>query len=297
MCLVALAIDQHPRFPLVIAANRDEFRDRPAQPLDWWSPGDDAPDILGGRDLRAGGTWLGLTAAGRLAFLTNVRNPARHDPASPSRGAIVPMWLRGDMPIDRFWMHVSLSGYNGFNLVAADFAAGECFWASNTGELPQRLGQGLWALSNASLDTPWPKAQALKRRCIDALQRAMNVEALAALLFDALADRRVAPDDALPATGVPIEWERALSPAFIYLPEQNYGTRCSTLVIGERLAHGALHTHVLERTFNDDGGTALRRHIEVPGWPPRAYNERTISTWGMPASSNTGPRSTNPARA
>ena len=94
MCLVAVAIDQHRRFPLVIAANRDEYYDRPTQRLGWWTPEGGGPDILGGRDLQAGGTWLGLTAAGRLALLTNVRAPEQHDPTAPSRGEIVPLWLR-----------------------------------------------------------------------------------------------------------------------------------------------------------------------------------------------------------
>ena len=294
MCLVALAIDQHRRFPLVIAANRDEFRDRPAQPLDWWSPGDGGPDILSGRDLRAGGTWLGLTAAGRLALLTNVRNPGKHDPSAPSRGDIVPLWLRGDLPVDKFWMRVALSGYNGFNLIAADFAHGDCFWASNDGALPQRLERGLWALSNASLDTPWPKVQALKRRTVDALQRATGVDALAEVLFSALADRSTASENALPSTGVPREWERALSAAFIDVPDSNYGTRCSTVLVTERAADRRLATHVFERTFGAEG-TPSSRHVEVPGWPPR-QSERTISTWGMPASSNSGPRSAKPAR-
>src|SRR5437867_3846904 len=116
MCLVALALDESHRFPLVVAANRDEFFSRPAARLGWWSAAAGAPDILGGRDLGGGGTWLGLTAAGRLALLTNVRLADRLEPHAPSRGEIVPLWLRGDLATDRFWTRVALSGYNGFNL-------------------------------------------------------------------------------------------------------------------------------------------------------------------------------------
>src|SRR5512139_211888 len=169
MCLVAIALDQSRRFPLVIAANRDEFFKRPAARLSWWSPGAGLPDILGGRDLEAGGTWLGLTAKGRLGLITNVRDPSQKDPSAPSRGSIVTRWLAGDLTPDRFWMHTALSGYNGFNMVAADFQRGECFYASNLDANPMRLERGLYGLSNASLDTPWPKVTTLKDRVRDAI--------------------------------------------------------------------------------------------------------------------------------
>ena len=268
MCLVALAIDQSRRFPLVIAANRDEFFARPTQRLGWWSPGRGGADILGGRDLQAGGTWLGLTTAGRLALLTNIRNPALNDPEAPSRGEIVPNWLRGDLAVDKFWMHTALAGYNGFNLVAADFQQGECFWANNQSPYPQRLGRGLYGLSNASLDTPWPKTVALKQRLRDALSAADSVETLSHKLFDALADRQSPPDDALPNTGVPLELERALSSAFIRISGRRYGTRASMLVITER-TRKHLITHVLERSFGPTSSVALLRQSVLRDWPPR----------------------------
>ena len=165
MCLIALAIDQSRRFPLVVAANRDEFFARPATRLGWWEHDAGGPAILAGRDLTAGGTWLGLTAEGRLAMVTNVRDPARMDPTAPSRGVIVPQWLSGREPTDRFWMRTALSGYNGFNLIAADFKRGECFWASNLGAHPKRLERGVYGVSNASLDTAWPKTIALRPAC------------------------------------------------------------------------------------------------------------------------------------
>jgi uncharacterized protein with NRDE domain len=271
MCLVALAIDQHRRFPLVIAANRDEFFARPAARLAWWSQEPGLPEVLSGRDLESGGTWLGLTAAGRLALLTNVRNPADNDPNAPSRGAIVPLWLRGDLPMDRFWMRTALTGYNGFNLIAADFARGECFWASNTRNLPQRLERGLYGLSNGTLDTPWPKVTMLKSRLLAAVEASDSVDTLADRLFAALADRSLASDEELPSTGVPIELERHLSAAFIRTPDQRYGTRCSTLVITERV-NKRMVTHVLERSFNPGPGLALLRRSTLKDWPPR-YTE------------------------
>ncbi len=272
MCLVALALDQSRRFPLVVASNRDEFFSRPAQRLAWWSPGEGLPDILGGRDLEAGGTWLGLTAQGRLALVTNVRSTNPQDPQAPSRGEIVPRWLAGDMAPDRYWMHTALSGYNGFNLIAADFRLGECFWASNLDARPQRLERGIYGVSNASLDTPWPKVQSLKARVRDALEESDSVDALSMRLFDALGDRQLPPDDQLPWTGVPRDVERMLSPAFIRTPDQNYGTRCSTLVIAERV-NKRLVTHVLERTFSASGGMALLRRSTLKDWPPRYASE------------------------
>jgi len=269
MCLVALAIDHHRRFPLVIAANRDEHFQRPAARLAWWTPDTGGPAILGGRDLDAGGTWMGLTAEGRLALVTNVRDVRRgNDASAPSRGRIVPDWLSGRERTDRFWMRTALSGYNGFNLVAFDFRQGECFYASNDGHPAQRLERGIHGLSNAALDTPWPKVVALKARLRDALDGSESVDALAMHLFDALADRTEAPDDTLPHTGLPVERERRLSAAFIRTPEGGYGTRCSTLVISEKV-NRHLVTHVLERTFSATGGIALLRRSMLKDWPPR----------------------------
>ena len=268
MCLIALAIDQSRRFPLVVAANRDEFFARPAARLGWWTPHAGGPAVLAGRDLEAGGTWLGLTAQGRLAMVTNVRDPSRQDPSAPSRGQIVPQWLSGSEPTDRFWMRTALLGYNGFNLIAADFKRGECFWASNLEAHPKRLERGIYGVSNASLDTAWPKTNALKASIRLALSAAASLDALSASLFTALTDRRVAEDIDLPATGVPLELERQLSAAFIRAPERQYGTRCSTLVISERVGRG-LVTHVMERSYTASGAVSLLRQAALKGWPPR----------------------------
>lgn len=273
MCLVAIALDQSRRFPLVIAGNRDEFYKRPAARLSWWSPGAGMPDILGGRDLEAGGTWLGLTTQGRLGLITNVRDPQAKDPAAPSRGSIVTRWLAGDLTPDRFWMHTALSGYNGFNLIAADFLRGECFYASNLNANPVRLERGLYGLSNAALDTPWPKVVTLKDRMREAIDNSDTLDALSAQLFEALADRTPAPDELLPATGIAPELERALSSPFIRTPDTHYGTRCSTLVISERV-NKRMVTHVLERTYSPTGGMALLRRSMLKDWPPR-YSEDT----------------------
>lgn len=312
MCLVALAIEQSARFPLVVASNRDEFFARPTARLGWWSPTPGAPEVLSGRDLQSGGTWLGLTAQGRMAMLTNVRSGRPQEADAPSRGHIVTDWLAARESSGDFWTRTMLSGHNGFNLIAADFRRGECFWGTNADGHAMRLGRGLHGLSNAGLDAPWPKVTALKSRMREALDSSPTIEVLAAQLFAALGDRSVATDDALPSTGIPLAWERQLSAAFIRTPDQRYGTRCSTVVITERTARASL-THVIERSFNATGAVALLRSSSLSDWPPgdcegelvevveRApppvQSARVISTCAMPASSNTGPIGTKPARA
>jgi uncharacterized protein with NRDE domain len=276
MCLVAIAIDESRRFPLVIAANRDEFFKRPAARLAWWTPETGGPAILSGRDLEAGGTWMGLTAEGRLGLVTNVRDPSRNDATAPSRGRIVADWLAASERTDRFWMRTALSGYNGFNLVAADFRRGECFWACNNGSHPKRLERGVHGVSNAQLDTPWPKVEALKIRLHDALARAESVDQLSSMLFGALADRSEAGDSELPNTGVPKAVEKMLSAAFIRSPDMAYGTRCSTLVVAERV-NRQMVTHVLERSFSPSGGVALLRRATLKNWPPRYATDDVAS--------------------
>jgi uncharacterized protein with NRDE domain len=202
-------------------------------------------------------------------MLTNVREPkVRADPKAPTRGRIVPQWLSGLEPPDKFWMRTALSGHNGFNLIAADFRLGDCFWASNRSAYPKRLERGLYGLSNAELDTPWPKVRALKQAMGEAIKTAASVDSLSLALFAALANRQNAPDEQLPHTGVPLPWERVLSPAFIRSEDGTYGTRCSTLVIAERV-NRSLVTHVLERTFSPTGGMALLRRATLKNWPPR----------------------------
>ncbi len=268
MCLVALAIDQSRRFPLVVASNRDEYFKRATAALAWWTPKPGDPAILSGRDLESGGTWMGVTAQGRLALLTNVRGGLPIEPHAPSRGRIVSDWLAAREETGDFWMRTSLSGHNGFNLIAADFRRGECFWASNTHPYPQRLDRGLYGLSNGGLDAPWPKVNALKSRLAASLSTANSADELATQLFAALADRTLAADEALPQTGIPLAWERQLSPAFIGTPDQTYGTRCSTLIITEKAGRQPV-THLYERSFDANGEVAPLRRALLRNWPPR----------------------------
>jgi uncharacterized protein with NRDE domain len=254
MCLIALAWDAHPRFDFVLAANRDEFVDRPAAPMYRWSDG-----TLAGRDLRAGGTWFGLTDAGRLALLTNVRRPGAVREDAPSRGEIIPQWLQGSAGAASFCAALQAAAHNPFNLIAADFASGDFFWTGTDHPAPHPLQPGLHALSNAVLDTPWPKTVQLKHDLALALECHSDVDRLVEAVLGALADRTRAPDEALPSTGVPLEVERYLSSVFIDMP--HYRTRCSTVVVRERASQ---RLTVVELTH---GETPLRTRFELARWP------------------------------
>jgi uncharacterized protein with NRDE domain len=242
MCLAVVALDAHPAFALVVAANRDEYHARPTRPATWWPEG-----LLAGRDLAAGGTWLGLTRAGRFAFVTNVRNPARHDPAAPSRGALVPGVLgRAGSIVDALdAVRRDPAGRNGFNLVAG--SAAEVAWTSNRSDEVRVLARGVHGLSNGLLDDAWPKvrrtSEALRRWCDDG-------DVTLDPVFAALADRAIAPDDELPSTGVPRDWERRLSAAFIV--GEQYGTRCSTVVAIGRDGEASF----VERSFAPDASVS-----------------------------------------
>jgi uncharacterized protein with NRDE domain len=221
MCLVLVVWKVHPLYPCVVAANRDEFHARPTAAADWWP---DHPQILAGRDLQAGGTWLGLTRAGRFAALTNYRDPERRRTDAPSRGALVASLLDSRASVAESLGHLQRVGanYNGFNVIFSD---GERLgiYESVRGS-GRELGPGIYGLSNHLLDTPWPKVRHAKSRLEAALREMPDTAPLLALLRD----DRPAPDDELPRTGLSIEWERLLSSAFVRAGE--YGTRCSTII-------------------------------------------------------------------
>lgn len=281
MCLAVFALGQHPRFPFVLAANRDEFFARPSAPLDWWTPAAANAPVLAGRDLSAGGTWFGLSAAGRLALLTNVRDPSRLRADAPSRGRIVTEWLAGGLSLAAAHRHWQAAGFNGFNVVVADLAdpaaspIGQWGWTSASAPVPLPLAAGLHGVSNASLDTPWPKVQRLRHAMAETLAQATTPAAVAAALFAALADAERARDDTLPSTGVPLDIERALSSVFIRTDDGRYGTRCSTVVVRE---HDGT-THVIERTYADDGGELA--WVSWPCWPGTPAPVQRLSQRGQ----------------
>ena len=241
MCLALIALDAHPAHAVVLAANRDEHHARPAAPATWWSEG-----WIAGRDLLAGGTWLAVTRSGRYAFVTNVREPGLRDVNAPSRGSLVTRVVGDRASPAESVASVSASAqlYNGFNLIAGDVAS--ACWGSNRADGVRELPRGIHGLSNAALDTPWPKVErskaGLSAWCADP---ATDIEAL----FAILADRAPAPDAQLPDTGISIEWERRLSSPFIVGADVGYGTRCSTIVM---LGRDGM-ARFFERTFDPAG--------------------------------------------
>lgn len=233
MCLIAVAWQAHADYPLIVLANRDEFYARPAAPARFW---EEAPGVLAGRDLSAGGTWLGMTRQGRFAALTNVREPGMPK-GERSRGLLVSTYLLGDTAPQAYATQMAAEGaaYSGFNLLVGD--ADSLWWVSNRGEGPQRLGPGVHGLSNHLLNTPWPKVE-LARRGLQAQLPSPDPEALFALL----ADERRAADADLPQTGVGLDMERLLSAPFIR--SSLYGTRSSTVLLA-----GHARIRFVEQTF------------------------------------------------
>lgn len=240
MCLILIAHRAHPDYPLVVAANRDEFHARPATAAAWWK---EAPQILAGRDLQAGGTWLGITRGGRFAALTNFRDPPAHRPDAPSRGALVSDFLLGSEPPEGYLERLALraGAYNGFNLVVGGPLTGLYAYCNRGGGV-QSLAPGVHGISNGLLDEPWPKVRA-GRAALGAALAGADPEAL----FAVLADRAQAADAELPDTGIGRDWERLLSSRFIAGPA--YGTRCSTVVMWD--ADGGVR--FIERSYDVEG--------------------------------------------
>lgn len=266
MCLAVVALHMHPRWPLVIAANRDEFHDRATAPLDWWA--DATPRILAGKDLFAGGTWMGASEQGRLALLTNVRDPQRQRADAPSRGALVADWLGSQRGVHEAASDYLRRGCNPFNLLLAEAGGSRWWWVGDGAEQPLPLAPGLYGLSNARLDTPWPKVQRLKAAMSQTLTQARHAQAMADTLLAALADRTPPADDALPRTGVELDVERFLSPAFISgsgLPRP-YGTRSST-VLWVDAASSTAELNVSEQSFDAQGLLVAGRTHRLPRWP------------------------------
>lgn len=252
MCLIFLAHDCHRDYRLILASNRDEFYSRPTAAAGFW---DDAPGVFGGRDLEQGGTWLGVTRAGRFATVTNYRDPEEFSRKGLSRGLLLKTLLTDPAPIDSMLQRLAPGGidggdtgderfdaqrYNGFNLLSGDLSRDDAlYWHSNKAprQLPHRLVSGVYGLSNHLLDTPWPKLVS-GRTAFAHLVGATGAEAAADwsrrpdAFFQLLADESVSPDAALPDTGIGLEKERFLSSRFIR--SEQYGTRASSILFVRR---------------------------------------------------------------
>lgn len=240
MCLIVFAWQVVPGTPLIVAANRDEFYDRPALPADWW---DDHPDVYAGRDLQGGGTWLGISRNGRFSALTNIRAPSEKLMDAPSRGALVADYLAGRAGPQAYVSEVDAHAqrYNGFNLLVGD--GRQLVWYSNRKKEDPRNGKplapGIYGLSNDALDSPWPKVVRTKAQFASLLCQGAPREAF----FEMLTDTSRASDCRLPKTGVGIEMERLLSSVLI--ESTNYGTRTSTVVQIDDLNGAELHERVI----------------------------------------------------
>lgn len=222
MCLLAIAWHDHPQHRLVLAGNRDEAHARPTAAADWWA---DAPQVLGGRDLVAGGSWLAVARDGRFAVVTNHRDLRRPQPAdAPSRGALVREFVTGREAAAEFATRLAAEAhrYAGFNLLIGD---GDALWYASNRAPARMLAPGRYTLANATLDETWPKTRALRERFDRALSGAVETEDL----FAALADRGTHADAELPDTGLDLARERALSAAHIVTPA--YGTRAASVLL------------------------------------------------------------------
>ena len=255
MCLIAFAIGASQRWPLVIASNRDEFLNRPTLPLHRWQTAC-GQEIISGRDLRAGGTWLGMTPTGRVAFLTNVREGAPKG-ADFSRGELVTRWLESRTDACSFATSLEKEKHHfgGFNLVLGDVQRNDWMWMTNRSVASasnwhsQTLPPGVYGLSNAALDTPWPKTVALKKVLSAAL---FQENLLQSPLWAALGNRARVPFLNLPTTGVSSAMEAALSSVFVDFPEHGYGTCSSTVLVAGRTleptANRSLQIEITEQT-------------------------------------------------
>ncbi|SEG77749.1 NRDE family protein [Marinobacterium lutimaris] len=256
MCLIVFALNADPDWPFLLLANRDEFHARPTRSLHYWP---DAP-VIAGRDLRANGSWMGLSRDGRFAALTNYRDGREPLQQGASRGQLVTDFLCGDRPASDYLPSTEVR--SGYNLLWAD--DGGFFYGSNRGGNVKRLDTGIHSLSNALLDTPWPKT----RRARQALEQALGTGKTApSELIELLHDDIRAADDQLPDTGIPFDKEQLLSSCFIH--SEDYGTRASTLI----MQNSAGDTRIIERRYDrhgeQSGETDLSLRLKPLGISPQ----------------------------
>jgi uncharacterized protein with NRDE domain len=244
MCLVVFAYDCHPDYRLIFGANRDEFRNRPTEPARYWNG---APHVLAGRDRQAGGTWMGVTTAGKFAAVTNYRDPRNRIAESPSRGKLVSAYLlEAGLTPEGYPSTLLREGrrYNGFNLLFG--TTDTLYYFTNRGNASGRIPPGIHGISNHLLDSPWPKVNVAKSR-LDAIVKQEDIDP--EMILSALSDPVPFADDLLPDTGVGLEMERMLSPLFIN--DEEYGTRSTTVVLAGRDGKVTF----IERSFDHGTGT------------------------------------------
>lgn len=249
MCLILFSYNQHPDYHLILAANRDEFFDRPAKPLDFWK---DNPSVLAGKDLVGGGTWLGITRSLRYAAITNFRDPLDHKKKAPTRGGLVRNFLCGQLSPENYIQQIQHTGqqYNGFNLLVGE--KDRLWYYSNRSSAALNVTSGFHGLSNHLLNTPWPKVIQGKAKLKPVFSRTeIDIQAT----FQVLGDRSCPPADQLPDTGVGQRWEKILAP--IWIDSAIYGTRCSSLLTIKRSGE----VMFAERTFSSDDRKKITQKI------------------------------------
>lgn len=250
MCLIVVGWQVDKRYPLTVVANRDEFFARPTAPLAWW---DDHPDLLAGRDLEGGGTWLGITRNGRFAAITNYRDPSRMKSGAPTRGTLVSDFLAGGETPGDYLRRIApaAKACNGFNLLVAD--GSELWWHSNINGETRQLEAGIHGVSNHLLDTPWPKLLGAKQAFVEALPELPA----SGKLFTLLRDDTQHPDEVLPSTGVSLELERKLSAIFVKTP--GFNTRSSAVLWRDNAGKISFD----EQTWLEDGSPGQRVKIST----------------------------------
>jgi uncharacterized protein with NRDE domain len=247
MCLILFGINCHPQYELILAANRDEFYKRPTTPLDYWP---DNREIVSGRDLKAGGTWIGMSKLGKMAAITNFRDPDHMDPKAPSRGQITKDYLENDDSAIHFLekLQNDQRPFNGYNLLLRDHSG--YYHYSNISHQITTIENGIHGLSNHLLNTPWPKVQKGRKK----LQQLIKTDHIDDhTLFNLLNDKSEASDELLPDTGVPREIEKKLSA--MHIDMEGYGTRCSTVITISK----KMEVHFVELTHSGTSDDDLKK--------------------------------------
>ncbi len=244
MCILFLAINQHSDYPVIICANRDEFYARPTRAAQFWS---EQPELLAGKDLQAGGSWLGINSKGYFAAITNIRTGIKQPQHKKSRGELVTKALQFDTPINAEWLIKHSDQYSPFNLTYGYLNQLSCY---NSLQKQQTvLSDGFHAISNGAIDDIWPKMAKGQRQLVELVNTSFksSVNSLSLQLFSILKDNSQAQDSELPDTGIPVEWERKLSSIFINTPK--YGTRSSNVIAFDK--NKVINFY--EREYNEQG--------------------------------------------
>jgi uncharacterized protein with NRDE domain len=253
MCILFFAIKKHPKYPIIICANRDEFHERPTQPMHWWLDNESTTsNVLAGKDLQAGGTWLGLNKQGRFSALTNFRQPHLIDKNKQSRGALVLKALANKDDDMSTQLTQSSSLYNGFNLVFGQLDNLMCF--DSVSQKQQKLSDGFHSLCNGALDDIWPKMALGQSKLANAIKdHSLDVEQL----FTLMKSSQKAETEHLPKTGVPLSWEQLLSSIFIISPE--YGTRTTNIITQDTQGNICVY----DQSYNAQGNCVNKQNFSI----------------------------------